>query len=401
MSAPRLGDRSLFPALEARAYLNHAGVSPPSDPVRDAARAVLDDYARLGGGAVPAAIERRGRLRARVAELLGARPEDVAMTQNTSAGVQAVALCFPWQRGDRVLLFEGEFPANVTPWQRAAETFGLEVRLLPLAAFSRSSEEGLELVGRELARGVRLVAVSAVEFQSGLRMPIRELASRCAAAGAEIFVDAVQAAGVVPLDVRGVDYVAAGAHKWLMGLLGAGFLYVRPERAAALVPRTAGWLSHEDATRFLFEPGQLRYDRPVRRRADFVEAGGASEVSLAALLASLDILLALGVPAIFSHVTRYLDLLEPELEARGFASLRAREPERRSGILSLAPPQGVRLPDVAREVRARGVACATPDGPCGSRPTGPTTWEIFRSCSRRWTAPLPPCGGEAAAPGPS
>ena len=363
MTRARLGDRSLFPLLEARAYLNHAGVSPPSDPVREAARATVDDFARRGSAAVGAAVERRQRLRGRLASLVGARPEDVALTPNTSAGIQAVALCFPWRRGDRVVLLDGEFPANVTPWQRAAEAFGLEVRFVPLSAFQRSAEEGLELLDRELARGVRLVAVSAVQFRSGLRMPVAEMGARCGVAGAELFVDAVQAAGGVPLDVRGVDYLAAGAHKWLAGLLGAGFLYVRPERVGALVPRTAGWLSHEGAARFLVEgPGHLRYDRPVRRRADFVEMGGASEVSLAALEASVEILLGLGVEAIQAHVGGYLDRLEPGLVERGFRSLRAPEAARRSGILSVEPPQGVAVVPLAREIHARGVACATPDG---------------------------------------
>jgi len=359
---PALGDRALFPALLPRAYLNHAGVSPPSVPVLEAAKAALDDFAARGGSAMGAALERRVRLRAKVAELIGAGPGEVGFTQNTSAGVQAVALAFPWRSGDRVLLFEGEFPANVTPWLRAAETFGLEVAWVPLSPFLRSDEEGLDLVARELARGVRLVAVSAVQFRSGLRMPLEGLARLCAAAQCELFVDAVQAAGAVPLHVRGIDYLAAGAHKWMMGLWGAGVLYVRAERAGALVPRSAGWLSHEDPARFLFEPDQLRYDRPIRRRADFVEAGGQSEVGLAALLASLEILLGLGVPAVFDHVSRYLDHLEPALVERGFSSLRPREPARRSGILSLLPPPGVELAPLAREIQARRVACATPDG---------------------------------------
>ena len=363
MTAPRLGDRSLFPLLEPVAYLNHAGVSPPSDPVRAAVRAAVDDFARRGSGAGGAALERRRVLRGRIARLLGARPEDVALTQNTSAGIQAVALDFPWRRGDRIVLFEGEFPANVTPWQQAALAFGLEATFLPLDPFRRSSEEGLARLDRELARGVRLVAVSAVQFRSGLAMPVAEMARRCAAAGAEILVDAVQAAGAVPLDVAGVDYLAAGAHKWLMGLLGAGFLYIRPGRAEALVPRTAGWLSHEEATRFLTDgPGHLRRDRPIRRRADLVEIGGASEASLAALEASLGILESIGVPAIRAHVGAYLDRIEPELVARGFASLRAPEPERRSGILSLEPPPGIGVVALARQLQARGVACAIPDG---------------------------------------
>ncbi len=363
MTVPRFGERALFPLLEPRAYLNHAGVSPPSDPVRRAAQEAVDDFARRGGDAVGAALERRGRLRGRVAELLGAAPSDVALTSNTSAGIQAVALDLPWRAGDRVLLLDGEFPANVTPWQQAARLFGLEVSFVPVAAFLRSEEEGLALLDAELARGVRLVAVSAVQFRSGLRMPIAAMAARCAAAGTEIFVDAVQAAGCVPIDVRGIDYLAAGAHKWLMGPLGAGFLYVRPERAEALVPRTAGWLSHEDPVRFLNEgPGLVRYDRPIRRRADLVEGGAMPEAPLAGLLASLEILLALGVPAIAAHVGSYLDLLEPELVARGFRSLRSRQPQERSGILSLEPPPGFGAAALARELRGRGVACATPDG---------------------------------------
>ena len=363
MIAPRLGDRSLFPLLEPRAYLNHAGVSPPSELVRLAVHEAVDDFARRGGAAVGAAVERKARLRARLAELVGSRPEDVALTTNTSSGIQAVALDFPWRRGDRILLVDGEFPANVTPWQQAAELFGLEIGWLPLDPFLRSAEEGLSLLDRELARGARLLAVSAVQFRSGLRMPVAGMASRCAAAGAEIFVDAVQGAGCLPIDVRGIDYLAAGAHKWLMGALGAGFLYVRPERVGALVPRTAGWLSHEDPVRFLVEgPGMVRYDRPIRRRADLIEAGGMPEVALAGLLALVEILLGLGVPAIEEHVKGYLDRLEPELAGRGFLSLRSRHAAGRSGILSLEPPAGLTASALFRELSSRGVACATPDG---------------------------------------
>ncbi len=362
---PRLGDRSLFPELRPRAYLNHAGISPPSSAVRRAVAALVDAYAREGGDAGGAAWELRGRLRQKLARLLGASPQDVALVQSTSAGVTDVALCFPWRRGDRVILFEGEFPANVTPWQRAAELFDLEAALLPLAPFERSDAEGLASLERELGRGARLVAVSAVQFRTGLAMPLGPMAALCARHGAELFVDAVQALGAVPLDVAalGIDYLAAGGHKWLMGLLGAGVLYVRPERVGALRPHVAGWLSHEQPARFLHEgAGLLRYDRPIRRRADFVEAGGASEASLAALDAALDPLLELGVPAIRAHLGAYLDRLEPELAARGFASLRAPEPHRRSGVLSLQAPPGRDAVALRHALAARGIACAVPDG---------------------------------------
>lgn len=309
-----LGDRSLFPDLQAKAYLNHAAISPPSLPVR---AAVLD-----------------------------------------------VALCFPWQRGDRVVLMRGDFPANVTPWQRAAATFGLEIEWIEGDGFF-APERALADLDAILRRGVRLVAVSAVQFQTGLRLPLRALADLCHRHGAELFVDAIQAVGGLPVDVTatGVDYLAAGAHKWLMGIEGAGFLYIAPTRVAALRPVVASWLSHEDAARFLFEgEGHLRHDRPIRHRADFLEIGVMGSTSYAALHAAVAILLDLGPASIHAHVQTILDPLEAALTAHGFTSVRASDPALRSNILSVRPPAHLDLAAAAKAFDAAGVACATPDG---------------------------------------
>jgi selenocysteine lyase/cysteine desulfurase len=361
----RLGDRSLFPDLEHAVYVNHGAVSPPSLPVRRAVQGVLDDYARRGAGAFPTWIAHRARLRDKIGALLGVRGEDVALMPNTTRGIVDVALCFPWERGDRVILFEGEFPANVTPWQRAADLFGLDIVWIPLSSFADGDDAGLSRLQVELARGARLAAVSAVEFQTGLRMPVETMATLCHEAGAEIFVDAVQCCGAVPIDAgaAGIDYLAAGAHKWLMGMEGAGFLYVSPDRVGSLRPHVAGWLSHEDPVAFLLRgPGLLRYDRAVRRRADFFEGGNVNTVGLAALDAAIDLLQQLGVPAIFAHVNGILDALEGPLVERGFRSLRAQDPKQRSCTLSLEPPAGVSVVDLQRLLGQRGVAVSIPDG---------------------------------------
>jgi selenocysteine lyase/cysteine desulfurase len=363
----RLGDRSLFPDLAARAYLNHGGISPASLAVRRAVNDVLDDYARRGAIAYTTWDEQRRRLKGKLAHLLGVHEADLALTANTTQGIIDIALCFPWKPGDRVIVFEGEFPANVTPWQRAATVFGLTTVFLPLSDYAAGDAPGLERLDRELSRGVRLVAVSAVEFQTGLRMPIRAIAERCHAHGAEVFVDGVQATGAVPLDAGalGIDYLACGSHKWLMSPEGAGFLYIHPDRVAALRRSVAGWRSHEEAFRFLLEgPGHLRYDRPIRKGADFLEGGNCNVLGFAALEAALDLILDIGVPGIYEHVNRYLDTLEAGLVDRGFSSLRARDPGRRSCILSVLPKpgSGLGVVDLHHELEARGIACATPDG---------------------------------------
>ncbi len=353
-----LGDRSMFEGLASFAYLNHAAISPPSSEVKGAIAAMLDDYARDALDAHVRAQQQREGLRARLAALIGASAEEIALLPSTTRTVIDLAQSLPWRAGDRVVCFRGEFPTNVTPWQRAAEAFGLEVVLLDADAFR--TDEGIEVLASELDRGVRLVAVSAVQFQTGLAMPLRAITALAHAAGAEVFVDAIQAVGVVPLDVAalGVDYLGCGSHKWLMGTEGAAFLYVRRDRP--LVPRLAGWLSHDDALRFLFEKDALRYDRPFKRGAAMFESGAINALGFAALDASVAGLAALGVPAIFAHVQRYHDALEPGLIERGFTS--ERHETMRSGILAVRPPHGLDAAALARALRERGVACSSPDG---------------------------------------
>jgi selenocysteine lyase/cysteine desulfurase len=311
-----------------------------------------------------AGLTQRQRLRTRLANLVGARTEDIAIVSNTTEGVVDIAQSFPWRKGDRVLLFEGEFPANVTPWQRAAELFGLEIVWLSAESFARSSEEALDALRREARAGLRLVAVSAVQFQTGFRMPVEAIAAICREHDTELFVDAVQACGVVPLNVGcGIDYLSCGGHKWLMSVEGTGFLYVNPRRVEALRPNLAGWLSHENPTVFLTDgAGHLRYDRPIRRRADAFERSSPNFIGCAAFEAAVAALLALGVDAINAHVTSYLDALEAALVRRGFTSLRAREPAARSGILGVLPPANVDVLAVRAALARRGFVINVPSG---------------------------------------
>lgn len=365
LGAPRLGDRSLFPHLEPRVYLNHSAISPASLPVVAALAAIGDDYARHGVAAFPRWNAQRARLRARLARLINVAPDDLAFVQSTTRGLCDIALCFPYSAGDRIIVFEGEFPSNVSPWQRAAALFGLEIVFLPLTDYERPGGPDLSRLEAELKRGARLVAASVVQFQTGLRMPIERMTSLCHAHGAQICVDAIQALGAVPFDAKaaGVDYLACGSHKWLMGLEGAGFVYICPDRVAELRPAIAGWLSHEDGLGFLFEGGgRLRYDRPIRKRADFLEAGNLNAAGLAALEASVSLIEAIGVPAIYEHANRYIDALERGLVDRGFASLRSPDPARRSAILGVRPPPSANVIELQRALLARGVACSTPDG---------------------------------------
>ena len=361
-----LGSRALFPALQTPFYLNHAGVSPASARVAAAVTAMVEAYAARGIGGLGASLPLREALRADAARLLGLPAAQLALTGGATRAIVDLAVNLRWRRGDRVLLFSGEFPANITPWQQAAQAEGLALEFLPAGDFWGGAGLGLAAVEDALRRGgVRLIAVSAVQFSTGLAMPLAELAALAHAHGALIAVDAIQALGALPLDAGALDLdmVVTGAHKWLMGMEGAGFCGLSARALEALAPRTAGWLSHEEPVRFLLEgAGHLRYDRPIRADASWMEGGAPPVLGFAALQAGMAPLLELGIPAIAAHIGAYLDRLEPALQARGFVSLRSPLAAQRSGILSVDPPPGVDPVALHAALGARGLACALPDG---------------------------------------
>lgn len=364
---PHLGSRSLFGGLEPLVYMNHAGISPPSILVKKAVTSWLTDCGKRGAAAFPVWGAQRDRLRGKVARMIGApSAQNIALTQNTTRGISDVALTLDWQPGDEVILFSGEFPSNVTPWQRAAEAFGARVVMLDGRRWLDDEEGLLASVKEALSGGrVKILAVSAVQFQTGFRVPLRALSDLCHAHGALLFADAVQAFGMVPIDVvaEGVDFAAAGAHKWMMGCEGAAILYATREAAERLVPRVAGWLSHEEALTFLFEgPGLLRHDRPLRRDIRFLEGGNLSAMGFAALEASLDAIDRLGLKNVFEHVQKVNDAIEGPAIELGYRSVRSANPARRSGSLCFLPPEGRDVIALYAEIARQGVACATPDG---------------------------------------
>jgi len=361
----RLGSRALFPDLEPQVYLNHASLSPPSRPVQAAVQRSLNGYGQMGMAWYVEEMACRDRLRAQFARLVGAETEDIGLVANTSAGVLAIALCLDWKRGDRIVLFKGEFPTNITPWQQAARREGLEIIWLDAEDFRHDRARALNQLNDVLAKGVRLIAVSAVQFTTGQRMPLEAIGEACQRHGSELFVDAIQATGIVPLSAAemGIHYLTTGSHKWLMGPEGLGCLWVAPEVADRLHPNVAGWLSHENPFAFLSNgSGHLRYDRPFQHGARMVEAGTFNSLGAAGLEASIALIETIGVEAVLEHVQRWHDAMEPLLISRGFESARMSTPDGRSGSLSVRPPRGQSAPDWARALAALGVSVSSPDG---------------------------------------
>jgi len=372
----QVGDVSFAPNISALAYFNHAALTPPSPLVLQAVSSCLSAFAEVGSEAFMSVVEARGGLKralARLFELDERYADSFALVPNTTSGLQAIAHALPWRRGDRVLLFHGEFPTNVIPWLQASERHELEVCWASLNPLMDPHGVDWSEVDAQLSRGVRLVCVSAVQFQTGLRVPLNELAERCERWGAELCVDGIQACGAVPLPLERVHYLASGGHKWMMAVEGAGFMYVHPDKVAQLTPQSAGWLSLTEPLDFLFNPSApLAYHRPARPEVSAFEGGAQASVCYAALHASVQALNAVrggsnrvGVQAIYHHINTLNNRLEEGLIALGFESLRCPDVARRSGILSLKPrPKhgGVEaIPELVSRWGSRGFVCATPN----------------------------------------
>lgn len=372
LAEPALGSRELFPDLKAGAYLAHAAISPASTALTRAVADAVDLVAEGGVASFPVLSAQRERLRESLATLWNVPSRQVTLTPGCTRGMGDLASSLPWKAGDVLVTYRGEFPANVTPWQLAASRFhgAVELRSLPDPLDPECGPKLLDdlvqaLRERTNGSSVRWVAISAVQFQTGLRMPLAEMAAICRENGAHLLVDGIQAAGSTPLDLARlrVDAFFVGAHKWLLGLEGVGAAYLSEDLMAELSPLSAGWLSHVDGDHFLFRgEGHLDYNRPLLDTPRVFEGSTMNALGFVALEAGVDVVSAVGVTEIFTHIQRYHDAVEPAFVTRGFESLRAADPGMRSCLLSFRVPAGLDVPSFASEVRKRGVVVSTPDG---------------------------------------
>ncbi len=360
-----LGNYDYFPTLRERTYLNFGSVSLLSTPVQKAMTEAIDRWGREGTAAAMAMKDERTVLRGKLAEMLGCSQEDLAFIPSTTIGGVFIASTFKWKPGQKILLFKGEFPSNVRPWVACAERFGLEVVFVDSHLFITEPEEGLRQVEEALKNGVTFCAVSLVQYSTGLRMPVKEISRLCQSYGSRIFVDGIQGVGAVPVEVAtwGVDFLACGSHKWLMGPEASGFLYVKPESLSSLNDSVKGWLGFDNDTNFLSEgKGHVDYHCPSYSSAQRFELCSCNSIGYVGLETAIDILNQIGTDNIYKYVQDIQDAYLEALEPMGFRSLRATEPELRSPILSFLPPVGRCPKEVIEALNTHKICASMPDG---------------------------------------
>jgi len=322
-----------FPVTREKVFLAHAGVCPlprrVAEAVRDYANLTTqDDQEALFPGA------RFSAVRQLAARLLQAQPEEIALVGPTSLALSFVASGLSFRKNDNILIYFDDYPSNVYPWMALAQR-GVQVRLLNVRELGRIRL--LDVKG-QVDEQTRLVALASCHFISGFRIDVEEIGSFLRERNIAFCVDGIQTLGAFPTPVQPIDFLAADAHKWLLGPCAAGLLYVRKEWQDGLQPQVYGW--HNVRCPNYVAQEQISF-RPDARR---YEAGTANLLGLAGLQASLEFLLELGIDNIAQELLRKRAWLTPALQAKGYTVLQAEAPPAHaSAIISFHRP-GVDLP---------------------------------------------------------
>lgn len=344
-----------FPILREMDFFNHAGVAPISGPAADAIR----EYAQQAASAayVGANFYRQAnQLKKLAARLINAAgPQEIALIPNTSTGLSFVARGLDFHAGDRVIITDVEYPANRYPWEdlkrQGVELF--EVRQQP------DGRIDVDEVCDAINDRTRVMSLSHVQYASGFRIDLKPISAMVHRAGGYLCVDAIQSCGVLPVDVAamGIDFLSADGHKWMLGPEGAGFFYCREDLCPLLHPGVVGWMNMVDAGNY----GDYRFEFQMDARR--FEPGSWNIPGAAALGASLEMLLKVGIDGVWSRVEALTTRLCEGLESKGYRVFTPRtHPAERSGIVIFDPRDGQDPKRVVADLEKKGIVIVVREG---------------------------------------
>jgi cysteine desulfurase / selenocysteine lyase len=324
--------RDEYAITEQYAFLSHAAVSPLSRRIVDAVanqlhRAASEPAVRL----FPDIFVLMADLRQRLAQLINARDSsEIVLMPNTAMGLNSAAVSLPLRTGDNVLVLEGDYPANIYPWQQLAYK-GVLTKMVP----QRAGGLDVEALAARIDRRTRVIALSTAMFATGFRNDIATVGRMCKERGIFFVVDGIQTLGAFPLDVQAcsIDFLAAGSQKWLLSAPGAGFLYVRRELLDELEPG-----AYVGASSVVDPMNYLDYNLTFPPSAERFNLGTPNIMGAVALHAAVGMLQEVGSTLIEQRVATLVDALINDLTERGYSLAADTAPEHRSGIVVVQLP---------------------------------------------------------------
>ncbi|HXM32182.1 MAG TPA: aminotransferase class V-fold PLP-dependent enzyme [Chthoniobacterales bacterium] len=317
-----------FPICARKIYCAHAADAPLPRRVADAMRSSIE-RASTDARQYEKELDAIAETREVVARLLGAEVEEISFTGPTSSGLNVIANGLDWEKGDEVVCYLDDYPANVYPWL-ALERHGVKPVLLETACIGEITPE---LVERALTNRTKLVALSSANYCSGYRIELDAIGALCAERGVLFSVDGIQTLGVFPAALERIDFLSAGAQKWMLGPSGAGILFVKQSRHEVLRPATiGGW--NAESHNFIAQR-EIKYAAGGQK----FEPGAYTHSAIAGLRAAAELLLEAGPAEIEKQIRALTQSLREQIAPTGFEFLSPEEEKYRSGILTFRHPR--------------------------------------------------------------
>lgn len=276
-------------------YLNHGSFGPPPQVVRESRRTWID---RLDADPMDFFVRHQEQLLndvvARLAAFVGAKASDLALVDNATYGMNAVAANVSLATGDEVLLTDHEYGAVHRIWKRACDRSDAKLRIAKLPFPPQSTEEVVSAIAGHFGPRTRLLVVSHVTSPTALILPVQEICAAAREANIATCIDGPHAVAMLPLDLTALDcdYYTASCHKWLSATLGTGFLYVHPRRQANFQPLNLSW-------------GRTQEDRPTAWHEEYLWPGTRDMSGFLSIPAAIDFLQAAPIAA-FRNRGHYL-----------------------------------------------------------------------------------------------
>jgi selenocysteine lyase/cysteine desulfurase len=341
--------RSRFPIFERLTYINSCSQGALSDSVRAAYGDYLTGWDERGAP-WEYWVERAETARATFARFVGGASDDVAVTTSLSAGVSPLASAIDFTARPKVVISDFEFPTIGQIWH-AQELRGAEV----VHVHADGAEIPVERFDEAIDEQTAVVSIAAVCYRNGSRLAVEEIAKIAHERGALVVLDAYQAIGTYPLDVAelGVDVLAAGVLKYLLGSAGLGFMWTRPGLSEQLLPTQTGWFADQN----IFEMDITDYSpSPTARR---FQSGTPPVPAIYAGIAGLELMEEIGVAETRAHVSALNERLIGGVDELGGVVVTPRDPEKRGALVCV---RSTDAPQLVATLGDAGIVTSERDG---------------------------------------
>lgn len=344
--------RSFFPHTKTGLiYFNHAATGPLPATVtekiteytQERSLNSIDNFVKVSGYV--------DSTKADLGGMLNCNADRIAYLDNTTNGINILASGIKWKKGDRILLNDIEFPANVYPFLNLRSE-GVEIDMVK----SHNGIVSADDIIAGIKPGTRLVAISFVQFLTGYRVDLEKIGNYCRNNGIIFSVDAIQGLGALRLDVEKckVDFLSAGTQKWLLGLQGLSFIYLTEKLQNEIDMKYIGWLSVEDAWNI------LKYDLTPLKTAERYQNGTISHIGVFAFRGSLDFFLEFGWDNIEKQVINNSAYLSSSLKEIGYKPLlNGCDEANLSGIVTFSHE---RAGEIFQYLADKNVSCSVREG---------------------------------------